>query len=218
MGCGTSNDNIVTTPARVVSPATMSNTKMLNHNTSQPTTGILSNLILIFDLYPIFCFNLVSNGNTTKILIASHTAQQTISERLRQGLLDQGLSCYILNESTPHSLSARANAIQWCDVFVIVISRLYQRTAFCMEALNYAKDIHKSIIVVLAEPSFRPYGALGAISASAIRSITLSDDNSFVHAISQITNSVRTQVPKKANTANVKDPSEVKNDFECSFK
>ncbi len=129
---------------------------------------------------------------------------------MRQGLLDQCLSCYLLNESTPHSLNARANAIQWCDVFVVVISRLYQRTAFCMEALNYAKDMRKPIIAVLAEPTFRPYGALGAILASAIRSIVLSDNSSFVHVISEITNSARTHGIKNANTVNVKYPSEVK--------
>ncbi len=156
-------------------------------------------------------FHLVSSANITKILIASHSTQQTIGERLKQGLLDQNLSCYLLNESTPHSLTVRANAIQWCDVFIVVISRLYQRTSFCMEALNYAKDMRKPIIAILAERTFRPYGALGAISASAIQSIVLSDDNSFVHAVSDIANSARTQVIKKINTEeNVTDPSQVK--------
>ena len=116
----------------------------------------------------------------------------------------------MLNESIPRSLSVRANAIQWCDVFVVVISRLYQRTSFCMEALNYAKDLRKPIIVVLAESTFRPYGALGAISASAIRSVVLSDDSSFVHVVSEITNSARSQVIKKVDTVNMKDPSTVR--------
>ncbi|CAF1121320.1 unnamed protein product [Adineta steineri] len=192
MGCGTSNNSIVHTSIDVNSAAMIPNTTMLNLDTSQTTA--------------------VSNTNTIQILIASHTSQQTISERLKQGLLNQSLSCDILNESKPHSLNARANAIQWCDVFVVVISRLYQRTSFCMEAINYAKDKRKPIIAVFAEPNFRPYGALGAILASAIRSIVLTDDSSFAHAISEIRKSTRTKVEKTTNTVNVKDPSEMNND------
>jgi len=80
-----------------------------------------------------------------------------------------------------------------------------------MEALNYAKDMNKPIIAILAERTFRPYGALGAISASAIRSIVLTDDNSFVHAVSDIANSARTQMIEKKNIEkNGIDPSQVK--------
>jgi len=80
-----------------------------------------------------------------------------------------------------------------------------------MEALNYARDMDKTIIAILAERTFRPYGALGAISASAIRSIVLTDDNSFVHAVSDIANSARTQMIEKTNIEkNVTDPSQVK--------
>jgi hypothetical protein len=79
-----------------------------------------------------------------------------------------------------------------------------------VEALNYAKDMRKPIIAILAESTFRPYGALGAISASAMRSIVLTDDSSFGHAVSAIANSARTQVETKANAMNVTDPSQVK--------
>jgi hypothetical protein len=209
MGCGASNYNIATTPTRVDSTAIASNTKMANLNASQTTTDTLFDLISSSICLLLF-FHLVSSANTTKILIASHSTQQTISERLKQELLNQHLSCYLLNESTPHALHARANAIQWCDVFVVLISRLYQRTSFCMEALNYAKDMHKPIISILAERTFQPYGALGAISTSAIRSLVLSDDTTFVHVASNIASSVRTQVTKKTNDVNVTDPSQVK--------
>ncbi|CAF4173901.1 unnamed protein product [Rotaria sp. Silwood2] len=46
-----------------------------------------------------------------------------------------------------------------------------------METINYTKDVHKPIIAILAESNFQPYGALGAISASAVRSIILADDD-----------------------------------------
>lgn len=147
--------------------------------------------------------------NTYQILIASHTTQKPISEQLRNGLLDQNFSCDLLNESTPQSLSARASAIQSCDIFLVVICRLYQRNQFCMEAVSYAKDIHKPIIAVLAESSFRPYGALGAISASAIQSIVLSDDNSLMHAVSDITQYVRTMIPREVHAVNATDLSDV---------
>jgi hypothetical protein len=79
-----------------------------------------------------------------------------------------------------------------------------------MEALNYAKDMHKSIISVLAESNFQPYGALGAISASAIRSIVLHADSSFTHVVSDIAHSARTQATKETSVVNVIDPSQVK--------
>mgnify|MGYP003385305126 CR=1 FL=1 len=109
-----------------------------------------------------------STPSAGKILIASHTSQRAISEQFEQGLSKQSLSCFILNEDTPKALNVRANYIEWCDVFVVIISRLYQRALFCMEALNCAKDKRKSIIAVLAEPTFPPCEALGAIAAVAL--------------------------------------------------
>ncbi|CAF3279123.1 unnamed protein product [Rotaria socialis] len=198
MGCAASNNNVVTTSTHVIPVPIASNTKMLNIDASHISS--------------------VSNKHTTNILIASHTTQQTISEKLGQKLVDQCLSCYLLNETTPQSLSARANAIQWCDVFVVVISRFYQRTPFCMEALNYAKDRHKPIIAILAECTFRPYGALGAIVASAIRSIVLSDHASFLHAVSEIIASTRTEVLKKKDPLNVTDLSQINdNNMMCTL-
>ncbi|CAF1651887.1 unnamed protein product, partial [Adineta ricciae] len=187
MGCGSLSKDVVVTPTLVVSSTPTAGAALSNANmsTTIPTAA--------------------SNNDTTKILIAHHTTQQNISERLKQGLIDQSLQCYLINENTPNSLDIRAKLVQWCDVFVVIISRLYQRTPFCMETLHYAKDVRKSVIAVLAEPNFCPYGALGAISASAIRSIVLSDDQSLIHAVSEITTSARTQIKKKPNTINIKD-------------
>lgn len=202
MGCGASVD--------IAPVAIASNTKMANFDVPQTTTGNLCDLLVVAKLNWSYSVHSVSSAITTKILIASHTTQQAISERLRQGLVGQNLSCYILNESTPSSLSARANIIQWCDVFVVLISRLYQRTRFCTEAIIYAKDTHKPVIVIYAEPTFRPYGALGAIATSAARSIILKDDSSLVHAVSDIAKTANAQVTKKADAVNVIDPIQVK--------
>ena len=107
-------------------------------------------------------------------------------------------------------MTARASIIQGCDVFVVVVSRLYQRTRFCTEAIIYAKDMHKPVVVIYAELTFRPYGALGAIAASAARSIILKDDSSLAHAASDIANAAHAQVTKKADAVNVIDPIQVK--------
>jgi hypothetical protein len=211
MGCGASNNNIGTTSTPVVSAAIAPNTKMSNLDVLQTTTSNQFDSKIHFrSKFGIFFSRLVPSTNTSKILIVSHTTQQKISERLRQGLLNQNLSCYLLNESTPHSLTVRANVIQWCDVFVVIISRLFQRTPFCMEALNYAKDMHTPIIAIYADRTFRPYGALGAITASAIRSIVLNDDNSFPHAVSDIANTAHAQTKKETDGANIIDESQVK--------
>jgi hypothetical protein len=79
-----------------------------------------------------------------------------------------------------------------------------------MEAINYAKDRRKPIITIFVEATFRPYGALGAITASAIKSIVLKDDGAFVHAVSEITYTARTQIIKSTNTVNAKEPLQVK--------
>jgi len=144
-------------------------------------------------------------GSTTSILLVSHSSEITIVERLKQNLLDQQLSCQILNENQPNSLAARANTIQRCDILVVLVNRLYQRTSFCMEALIYAKDMHKPIISILTDPTFRPYGALGAISASAIQSFVFNDDASLVHIVSDIVKSARGCVSKNTTVANIVD-------------
>jgi hypothetical protein len=77
-----------------------------------------------------------------------------------------------------------------------------------MEALNYAKDMHKPIVAIFADHTFRPYGALGAITASATRSIVLNDNSSFPHAVSDIANTAH--AIKKTNGVNVIDISQVK--------
>ena len=140
------------------------------------------------------CSLLDSRSHTVNILITTHTAHQTLSEGLVQHLADRSLSYYLFDEATPQSLNARATCIQWCDLFVLVVSRAYQATFSCMAALNFAKDLRKPIVAILAEPTFRPSGALGAISASSIRSIVLSDETSIDVAIAEIVDSARNGV------------------------
>jgi hypothetical protein len=145
------------------------------------------------------------------VLITAHSDQQNIAVQLRKSLTNKNFTCYILNEITPQSIIARANLIRWCDVFIVISSRMYQRTLFCMETINYAKDVRKPIITILGESNFQPYGGLGAISASAVGSIALGNDGGGVseNIISQLSNIISTQKNKKKNAKNVVDPATV---------
>lgn len=141
---------------------------------------------------------LLPNENLAHILLASHSSERSVIERIRQDLLNEGFSCELIDENTPRSLSNRAKLIEWCDLFVVMIGRLYQRTFTCMEALNYAKDTRKPIVSILAEVTFRPYGALGAISASAIQCVVIKQVNTVPRTLSKI---ARTQVKLTRETS-----------------
>ncbi|CAF4743430.1 unnamed protein product [Rotaria sp. Silwood2] len=71
-----------------------------------------------------------------------------------------------------------------------------------METINYTKDVHKPIIAILAESNFQPYGALGAISASAVRSIILADDDISGDVVKQLSNTISNQKMRK-NSKNI---------------
>ena len=151
-----------------------------------------------------------STSHTMNVLISCHTDQTNVSEQLQKAFARQTFSCHTIDESTPDSLSARANLVRWCDVFVVIISRSYQRTSFCMETINYAKDVRKPAIAVLAEPEFQPYGALGAISASAIRYVVLDRDGISHNVVAELSNTISAQQSKKKTTKGVIDPAKVR--------
>ena len=151
-----------------------------------------------------------STRSTMNVLLSCHTDQANVSEQLHQAFARQTFSCYVIDESTPDSLSARANLVRWCDVFVVIISRAYQRTPFCMETINYAKDVRKPVIAVLAEPEFQPYGALGAICASAIRYLVLDRDGISQNVVAELSNAISAQQSKKKSTKGVIDPAQVR--------
>ncbi|CAF4178809.1 unnamed protein product, partial [Adineta steineri] len=140
------------------------------------------------------------------ILISCHTNQQQIAEQIKDNLSKHRSTCYIINETTPESVVARANLIRWCNVFIVNISRMYQQTTFCMETINYAKDVRKPIVAIYTESNFQPYGALGVISSSAIQSIVLENDGVSENIIEQLSNTISSQENKKNNGKNVTDP------------
>ena len=98
------------------------------------------------------------------VLITCHTDQQSIAEQLQKCFTNKQHICFILTNTTPESIIARANLIRWCDVFIVIISRKYQQTHFCMETINYAKDVS-----TMAMPIDRP----AYISAKGTKTLEL---------------------------------------------
>ena len=144
------------------------------------------------------------------VVISCHGDQKNLAEQLQKSLSNKNFACFVLSDTTPQSIIARANLIRWCDVFIVIISRSYQRTLFCMETINYAKDVQRPIITVLAERNFEPYGGLGAISASTAESFVLDNGGISENIISQVANTISAQKYKKKNTRNIADPAAVK--------
>ena len=149
-------------------------------------------------------------SNKLNILITCQSDQQNLAENLRTTFINAGHVCYILNETTPQSIAARANLVQWCNAFIVIISRTYQQTPYCMETINYAKDLRKAIVAFYIEPNFQPSGALGAISASAVLSLTLKDHQIPENMISQVVTAVSSFKTRKSNNKNAVHPAEVK--------
>lgn len=144
--------------------------------------------------------SVASNENQIRLLIGYHSQRQTIAEHFSQGFIKNDTVCHLIDENRPKLLNSRANLIEWCDVYIVFVDRNFHRTYACMEALTYAKDIRKPIISILVEPTFQPYGALGAISASAIHSAVLQDSQTASEMIDEVAEVARKQSKTKSET------------------
>lgn len=154
--------------------------------------------------------SVASNENEIRLLISYHSQRQTIAEQFSLGLIRNDIVCHLIDENRPKLLNHRANLIEWCDVCIVFVDRNYHRTYACMEALTYAKDIRKPTISILVEPTFQPYGALGAISASAIHSAVLQDSQTASEIFDEVVEVARKQLRTKfENKKNTIDPLKV---------
>ncbi|CAF1219090.1 unnamed protein product [Didymodactylos carnosus] len=156
----------------------------------------------------------MANNSTTSsinVLIGCHSDQHSLGEQFRTACQKSALNVYLLTESQPKTLGARANLIRWCDVYVVLISTSYKRTMACMEIINYANELRKSIITVQAEKDFRPYADLGAIAASSLKMINL-DENSPSNGIAETVNLIGSKVKKGKQGKNVIDPAKVQDE------
>ncbi|UJR15063.1 hypothetical protein I4U23_002034 [Adineta vaga] len=206
MGCGTSN-NVVNNDTQPVSNASFPPASIPSQRQQQQNQRVTEHVVTASQTS-----KTGEMSNTMNVLITCHTDQQNLAEILRKTFTNQNLGCYILNETNPQSIAARANLIQWCNAFIVIISRKYQQTPYCMETINYAKDLRKAIVAIYIESNFQPYGALGAISASAVLSLTLKNNQIPENMTSQIINAVSSQKTRKSGNKNVVDPAQMPNE------
>lgn len=107
---------------------------------------------------------------------------------------------YLINESDPSQISIRCNLVKKCDSFIVITSRGFQKNNFCMELVNYAKDLKKPIFVFNKKISFRPFGALGAIIVGCAQNEIIEFENKekfqtnfnkIVHSLNELKHSLK---------------------------
>ncbi|CAF3343621.1 unnamed protein product [Rotaria sp. Silwood2] len=103
MGCGASNNGIA--DAQLNSNAAFSSTlpPSQQQQKQQETTKSASSAPKM-------------STAVKNVLITCHSNQQNIAEKLRKGFADHNFACYIITDTTPPSIVARANLIRWCNL------------------------------------------------------------------------------------------------------
>ncbi|CAF0937062.1 unnamed protein product, partial [Brachionus calyciflorus] len=131
------------------------------------------------------------------ILIAYHTSDEQEAKSLKETLSKNNFeSVYLANENEPSCIEIRVEYLKKSSIFIILSSRNYQNEEFCMELANYAKDLKKEIFALNTKLSFRPFGALGAIIASANQKLIELDNESKEENLSNLIsclNEIRTK-------------------------
>lgn len=98
------------------------------------------------------------------VLISFHSKNYEKAQEAGSIIRDNGYNVFLISEGRPFALGLREQSVQWCDVFVIIATFNYQRSPYCVELANYAKDKKKPVVSLLAQPNYSPSGAVGAIS------------------------------------------------------
>lgn len=120
-----------------------------------------------------------------RVVLSNHSRHQDLCEKIAKALRSTSYDVVTIDESSPQALKLREQAIQWCEVFVLVASVKYQRDPYCLELANYAKTLRKPIVTVLAQSNYKPFGTLGAISVAggAIIDFTKEDFESAIELL-----------------------------------
>lgn len=106
----------------------------------------------------------LNNSSSGKVLLSFHSKNYNKAQEIRSLLQDNGIEVFLISEGSPASLQLREQSVQWCDVFVLIATFSYQRSPYCVELANYAKDKKKPVVSLVAQPNFSPSGSVGAIS------------------------------------------------------
>ncbi|RNA41414.1 General transcription factor IIH subunit 2 [Brachionus plicatilis] len=104
-------------------------------------------------------FNIVFTYHTSDVNIAYH-----LVETLKKFQFNK---IYLVDEQKPSNLETRYEYLKKSSVCLVLTSRNYSRHQFCMELVNFARDLNKKIFAINTCASFRPFGALGAIIAGS---------------------------------------------------
>jgi hypothetical protein len=138
------------------------------------------------------------------VLLSFHSSSQPLANTLADTFKSLGFEIYMITENAPDKLSSRAQYINICDTFIVLASRSYQKSEPCMELINYAKDVKKSIYGVNesmdgggGSSSYVPFGALGAILCGA-NGITQTDEPSQLSGqLKQLAETIKSSVKPK---------------------
>lgn len=102
------------------------------------------------------------------IVIAYHSSDINTAYFLVDILKKSQLNeIYLIDEQKPNSIEKRYDYLKQSSAFIVLSSREYLREQFCMELVNFARDLKKEIFSINTCISFRPFGALGAIIAAS---------------------------------------------------
>lgn len=106
------------------------------------------------------------------IIITFHSSDVNIAYYLvdifKKSSLDQ---IYLVDEQKPVNIETRYEYLNKSSVLIVLCSRKYLHEGFCMELINFGRDLNKDIFSINTSTFFRPYGALGAIIAGSGRQL-----------------------------------------------
>ncbi|CAF1524797.1 unnamed protein product [Rotaria magnacalcarata] len=212
MGCAASfnalaHEKINSNEVIAITSPTIQQQELMKYKQSTPNMSSGARCEPNFKLYILVIIILICLV-TINVLISCHHNEKDVAEQLSKQLTNLNFTCYTLTDATPSSIVARANLVRWSDVFISLISRSYQRTFFCMETISYAKYNFKPIVAILAESNFQPYGALGVISAGAVHTMLLHDNDISEDLLAQLSNTISNQKINE-NNKNVTDPAKM---------
>lgn len=98
------------------------------------------------------------------ILIGFHSDSTDESKLILSYLTrTSNFSVHLINEIDPSPISIRCELVKKCNAFIVISSRNFQKSSFCLEVINFVKDLKKPIFTFNKTKFFRPFGGLGAI-------------------------------------------------------
>jgi hypothetical protein len=116
----------------------------------------------------------------------------------------------LINEYEPSQITVRSDLVKKCNVFIVVTSRSFQKNIYCMELLNYVKDIKKPFFAFNTKASFRPFGALGAIIIGLSKNGLVDLENineKYFDELNQIFNEIKKNLKPNEIQINTTRPS-----------